>query len=114
VMAEPAAMSWRNPWVRNERRRPRRAHRRRDARRLPLAAVGAGRLQRARALGEHLPRRRRSLELGRRDRCGPDRARPCRPTSSSSARWRARAAATRSAAARRWRSTARCATARRD
>ena len=56
-----------------------------------VAAVGAGRLQRARALGEHLPRGRRSRELGPGRRRGPQIARPCRPTSCSSARWRATA-----------------------
>ena len=94
VMDEPGAMSWRNPWVRGSVVVARRAHGRRDAGRLRLAAVGAGRLQRAGPLGEHLPRRRRARELGPAGDAARDAAAGVDRASCSSARWRAPAAAT--------------------
>ena len=90
------------PVVPLERRLARRAHGRRDAGRLRLAAVGAGRLHARRGCGRASAAPPACPRPGARPAAGRRRA-AGRPTSCSSARWRAPAAATRSAAARRWR-----------
>ena len=112
VMAEPARTSWRNPWVRGSVGVAGRADGRRDAGRLRLAAVGAGRLQRAGPLGEHLPRRRRSARPGP----ATGAARDAAPVSTEVVLERSMARGERSDAVGRGATagaaTARCATAR--